>query len=62
MRDCFLKSIKLHPIDLFVKIVAESDCSEDEEQLAIQWVSELTDELIRKVRSHEYSRSMQVSE
>ncbi|EHQ9220353.1 levan regulatory domain protein, partial [Salmonella enterica subsp. enterica serovar Rough:-] len=25
-----------------------------------QWVSELTDELMAKIRSHEYSRSMDV--
>ncbi|HBJ1051715.1 TPA: levan regulatory domain protein, partial [Escherichia coli] len=27
---------------------------------ALQWVSELTDELMAKIRSHEYSRSMDV--
>jgi len=62
MRDYFLESMKLQRIDLFMKLVAASDCSEVEKQLAIQWVSELTDELMRKVRSHEYSRSIQVSE
>lgn len=62
MRDYFWESMKLQRIDLFMKLVAASDCSEDEKQLAIQWVSELTDELMRKVRSHEYSRSIQVSE
>lgn len=62
MRDYFLESMKLQRIDLFMKLVAASDCSEDEKQLAIQWVSELTDELMRKLRSHEYSRSIQVSE
>jgi len=62
MRDYFLESMKLQRIDLFMKLVAASDCSEDEKQLAIQWVSELTDELMRKVRSHEYSRSIQVPE
>ncbi|WP_239953760.1 hypothetical protein [Pantoea sp. Z09] len=62
MRDYFLESMKLQRIDLFMKLVAASDCSEDEKQLAIQWVSELTDELMRKVRRHEYSRSIQVSE
>ncbi|MFV9372798.1 hypothetical protein ABQ487_34255, partial [Raoultella ornithinolytica] len=28
---------------------------------AIQWVSELTDELMAKIRTHEYGRSMDVS-
>lgn len=62
MQDYFLESMKLQRIDLFMKLVAASECSDDEKQLAIQWVSELTDELMRKVRSHEYSRMMQTSD
>lgn len=62
MQDYFLESMKLQRIDLFMKLVAASDCTDDEKQLAIQWVSELTDELMRKVRSHEYSRMMHVSD
>jgi hypothetical protein len=54
--------MKLQRIDLFMKLVAASDCTDDEKQLAIQWVSELTDELMRKVRSHEYSRMMHASD
>lgn len=57
----FLESMKLQRIDFFIKLVAASDCSEEEKRLAIQWVSELTDELMRKVRNHEYARSMEVS-
>lgn len=62
MQDYFLKPMKLHLIDLFMKIFSASDCTDDEKQLAIQWVSELTDELMRKVRSHEYSRMMHASD
>ncbi|XXN62813.1 hypothetical protein ACRQ84_12600 [Enterobacter ludwigii] len=62
MQDYFLASIKLHRIDLFMKIVEATECADDEKQLAIQWVSELTDELMRKVRSHEYSRMMHASD
>lgn len=62
MQDYFLESMKLQRIDLFMKLVAASDCTDDEKQLAIQWVSELTNELMRKVRSHEYSRMMQASD
>lgn len=58
MQDYFLESLKLQRIDFFIKLVADSDCSEEEKGLAIQWVSELTDELMAKIRSHEYSRSM----
>ncbi|MGP2485637.1 hypothetical protein ACTUTK_00415 [Pantoea ananatis] len=62
MKDCFFESLKLQRIDLFLKLVASSECSEDEKNLAIQWVSELTDELMKKVRTHEYSRSIEISQ
>lgn len=62
MQDYFSESMKLQRIDFFLKLVAASDCSEEEKRLAIQWVSELTDELMRKVRSHDYSRLMHASD
>ncbi|MEB6379171.1 hypothetical protein MXM41_09525 [Leclercia adecarboxylata] len=58
MQDYLLESLKLQRIDFFLKLVAASDCSEEEKQLAIQWVSELTDELMAKIRNHEYCRTM----
>lgn len=54
MHDCLLESLKLQRIDFFMKLVAASDCSEEEKGLAIQWVSELTDDLMAKLRSYEY--------
>lgn len=60
MQDYLLESLKLQRIDFFIKLVAASECSDEEKRLAIQWVSELTDELMAKIRSHEYSRSMDV--
>lgn len=61
VEDYFLESMKLQRIDFFIKLVAASECSEEEKRLAIQWVSELTDELMAKIRSHEYTRSIGVS-
>lgn len=58
MHDCLLESLKLQRIDFFMKLVAASDCSENEKGLAIQWVSELTDELIDKIKRYEHSREM----
>lgn len=58
MHDCLLESLKLQRIDFFMKLVAASDCSEEEKGLAIQWVSELTDELMAKLRRYEYDRLM----
>ncbi|CCJ76703.1 hypothetical protein VG539_002367 [Cronobacter muytjensii] len=61
MQECFWESVKLQRIDFFMKLVAASDCNDEEKRLAIQWVSELTDELMAKIRSHEYCRSMDVT-
>lgn len=55
MHDCLLESLKIQRIDFFMKLVAASDCSEEEKGLAIQWVSELTDELMAKLRRYEHS-------
>ncbi|MGQ2399923.1 hypothetical protein ACS9BF_05260 [Salmonella enterica] len=61
MQDYLLESLKLQRIDFFIKLVAASECSDEEKRLAIQWVSELTDDLMAKIRSHEYCRSMDVT-
>lgn len=57
MHDCILESLKLQRIDFFMKLVAASDCSEEEKVLAIQWVSELTDDLMVKPK-YEYGRTL----
>lgn len=54
MQDYLLESLKLQRIDFFVKLVAASDCSEEEKRLALQWVSELTNDLMAKIRSYEH--------
>lgn len=53
MNDYLLESLKLQRIDFFMKLVASSDCSEEEKGLAIQWVSELTDDLMAKLKTYE---------
>lgn len=58
MQDYLLESLKLQRIDFFIKLVAASDCDDEEKRLAIQWVSELTNELMAKIRAHEYNRTM----
>lgn len=62
MQDYLLESVKLQRIDFFLKIVAVSDCSEQEKRMAIEWVSELTDELMARLRKHEYSLLMNQAE
>jgi len=58
MQDYFFEYLKLQRIDFFLKLVASNECSEDEKNLAIQWASELTDELMAKIRRHKYCRSI----
>ncbi|EFH5753671.1 MULTISPECIES: hypothetical protein [Escherichia] len=60
MQDYFLESLKLQRIDFFLKLVVASECSDQEKELALLWISELTDELMAKIRTHEYNRSMDV--
>jgi len=62
MQDYLLESVKLQRIDFFLKLVAVSDCSEQEKRMAIEWVSELTDELMARLRNYEYSLSMNQAE
>lgn len=62
MHDYLLESLKLQRIDFFMKLVAASDCSEEDKGLAIQWVSELTDELMAKLRRYEHSCRICVGE
>lgn len=40
MQDYFLESLKLQRIDFFLKLVAASECSDEEKGLALQWVRE----------------------
>lgn len=55
MQNHYWESLKLQRIDFFMKLVAASDCSDEEKELAIQWVSELTDDLLAKIRKHEHA-------
>jgi hypothetical protein len=62
MQDYLLESVKLQRIDFFLKLVAVSECSDQEKRMAIEWVSELTDELMARLRKYEYSLSMNQAE
>ncbi|WP_435318300.1 hypothetical protein [Klebsiella variicola] len=62
MQDYLLESLKLQRIDFFIKLVAASECSDEEKRLAIQWVSELTDELIKRIEALDSSKSSYVND
>lgn len=46
MQDYFLESLKLQRIDFFLKLVAASECSDEEKGLALQWVGDAANLLI----------------
>ncbi|HCT2144820.1 hypothetical protein [Klebsiella pneumoniae] len=62
MQDYLLESLKLQRIDFFIKLVAASECSDEEKRLAIQWVSELTDELIKRIEGLDSCKSSYVND
>lgn len=45
MHDYFMESVKLQRIDFFLRLVADSECSDEDKTLAIQWLSELCNDL-----------------
>ena len=53
MHDYFMESVKLQRIDFFLRLVADSECSDEEKILAIQWMSELCSDLVVKLKKHE---------
>jgi len=53
MHDYFMEVVKLQRIDFFLRLVAESESSEQEKVLAIQWASELCSDLVVKLEEHE---------
>nr|WP_071983317.1 hypothetical protein [Klebsiella variicola] len=49
MQDLFFETIALQRIALFTKLVAKSNCSSDEKNVALDWLDELTTELVGRV-------------
>lgn len=46
MNDLFMESLALQRIELMARLVASSDCSDDDKEVAISWLSELTSDLV----------------
>jgi hypothetical protein len=42
-----MESLALQRIELMARLVASSDCSDDDKEVAISWLSELTSDLVR---------------
>lgn len=49
MNDLFMESLALQRIELMVRLVASSDCSDDDKEVAISWLSELTSDLVTRL-------------
>ncbi|WP_210082121.1 hypothetical protein [Pantoea endophytica] len=53
MRDYLLEEVKLQRIDFILKKVAFGTCDFEEKEMAIQWLVELSGELMSEIRMHE---------
>lgn len=52
MNDLFMESIALQRIELMARLVASSDCSDDDKEVAISWLSELTSDLVTRMNDY----------
>ncbi|HFV9238106.1 hypothetical protein ABKV24_01760 [Enterobacter mori] len=52
MNDLFMKSLALQRIELMARLVASSDCSDDDKEVAISWLSELTSDLVTRMNNY----------
>ena len=52
MNDLFMESLALQRIELMARLVASSDYSDDDKEVAISWLSELTSDLVTSLNEH----------
>ncbi|ATG00425.1 levan regulatory protein RlsC [Lelliottia amnigena] len=52
MNDLFIESLALQRIELMARLVASSDCSDDDKEVAISWLSELTSDLVTRLNEY----------
>jgi hypothetical protein len=52
VNDLFMESLALQRIELMARLVASSDCSDDDKEVAISWLSELTSELVNRLNQY----------
>lgn len=53
MQDLFFETVAFQRIALVAKLMANADCSEDEKDVALAWLGEMTQELGRKLDQYE---------
>ena len=52
MNDLFMESLALQRIELMARLVASSDCSDDDKEVAISWLSELRSHLVTRLNEY----------
>ncbi len=52
MNDLFMESLALQRIELMARLVANADCSDDDKEVAISWLSELTSDLVTRLNDY----------
>lgn len=52
MNDLFMESLALQRIELMARLVASADCSDDDKEVAISWLSELTSDLVTRMNDY----------
>jgi len=52
VNDLFMESLALQRIELMARLVASSDCSDDDKEVAISWLSELTSDLVTRMNDY----------
>lgn len=58
MQDRLLEEVKLQRIDFILKKVAFSSCDDEEKSMAIEWLVELTGDLMSKLRECKTTNSL----
>ena len=52
MNDLYMESLELLRIELMARLVASSDCSNDDKKVAVSWLSELTSDLVTRLNEY----------
>jgi hypothetical protein len=52
VNDLFMESLALQRIELMARLVASSDCSDDDKEVAISCLSELTSDLVTRLNEY----------
>lgn len=52
MNDLFMESIALQRIEFMARLVASSDCSDDDKEVSSSWRSELTSDLVTRLNEY----------